>query len=295
LSPWTITQKADNPEAKTQLSSMRAMLVLGVVVPLCSVTVVAQERLLPSVRSFELPEASPRVYGVVGRLLSTKRGESRFGNEREAEVVLGENVPVVAIKRGPQPIVLGIGSQVYGRFSLNDSKSALISVDWVAALNTTAFLGPLAMTVQFYHESSHLGDEYGDRFHAQRLDWSREVAMAWATYRTGGWQLSGGLSYVLYDGLGLPRSGAAFGLDFGGGRHRLLTHPLEPVLGIYTEGIAATDWRLSTSAKVGVAVRGDGGARSIGVALIAHDGLSTQRQFFRQESQYLGLEMRFDL
>jgi hypothetical protein len=29
--------------------------------------------------------------------------------------------------------------------------------------------------------------------------------------------------------------------------------------------------------------------------VIAHDGLSTQRQFFREESRYLGLEVRFDL
>jgi hypothetical protein len=67
------------------------------------------------------------------------------------------------------------------------------------------------------------------------------------------------------------------------------------VLGLYTEGSAATDWRLSTSAKLGVAVRGTGGARSVGLAVIAHDGLSTQRQFFRRESRYLGLEVRFDL
>ena len=277
------------------MSSIRASIVLGVLTPLCSAPVGAQERVLPAVRSFELPEASPRVYGVVGRVLSTERGESRFGNEREAEVVLGENVPIVAVKRGHRPIVLGIGSQVYGRFSLNDSKTALISVDWVAAVNTTALLGSLALTLQVYHESSHLGDEYGDRFQAQRLDWSREVAAGWATYDVGSWRLTGGLSYVLYDGLSLPRSGAALGLDFGGGRHRVLTHPVEPVLGIYTEGSAATGWRLSTSAKVGVAVRGSEGTRSIGLALIAHDGLSTQRQFFRQQSQYLGMEVRFDL
>src|SRR5919112_1897172 len=173
------------------MSSMRALLAVGLAMPLSLTTVHGQDRLFPAVRSFELPEASPRVYGVVGRLLSTRRGESRFGNEREAEVVLGENVPVVAVKRGPRPIVLGIGSQVYGRFSLNDSKTALISVDWVAALNTTALLGPLALTLQLYHESSHLGDEYGDRFQAQRLDWSREVAAGWATYGVGDWRLTG--------------------------------------------------------------------------------------------------------
>jgi hypothetical protein len=277
------------------MSSMRALLAVGLAIPLSLSTASGQDRLFPAVRSFELPEASPRVYGVVGRLLTTRQGESSFGDEREAEVVIGENLPLIAIKRGPRPVVLGLGTQVYGRFSLNDSKTALISVDWVAGLNTTALLGNMAVTMQVYHESSHLGDEYGDRFQAERIDWSREVIAGWITYAAGQWKLTGGTSYVLYDGLGLPRAGAAIGLDWGAGRHRFLTRPLEPIIGLYTEGSAATDWRLSTSAKLGVAVRGKGGGRSIGLALIAHDGLSTQRQFFRQESRYLGVEVRFDL
>ena len=277
------------------MSSMRALLAVVVAMSLSLTTAYGQDRLFPAVRSFELPEASPRVYGVVGRLLSTRRGESSFGDEREAEAVIGENLPLLAIKRGPRPIVLGLGTQVYGRFSLNDSKTALISVDWVAGLNTTAVLGNMAVTMQVYHESSHLGDEYGDRFQAQRLDWSREVIAGWITYGAGQWKLTGGASYVLYDGLSLPRAGAAVGLDWGAGRHRYLSRPFEPVLGVYTEGSAATGWRLSTSAKLGVAVRGKGGGRSIGLALIAHDGLSTQRQFFRRESRYLGMEVRFDL
>ena len=277
------------------MSSMRALLAAGLVIPLSFTSAYSQERLFPAVRSFELPEASPRVYGVVGRLLSTRRGESSFGEEREAEAVIGENLPLIAIKRGTRPIVLGLGTQVYGRFSLSDSKTALISVDWVAGLNTTAMLGKMAVTMQLYHESSHLGDEYGDRFQAERLDWSREVVAGWITYAAGQWKVTGGASYVLYDGLSLPRAGAAIGLDWGAGRHRFLTRPFEPVLGLYTEGSAATDWRLSTSAKLGVAVRGKGGARSVGLAVIAHDGLSTQRQFFRRESRYLGLEGRFDL
>jgi Protein of unknown function (DUF1207) len=277
------------------MSSMRALLVAGLAISLSFSAAHGQDRLFPAVRSFELPEASPRVYGVVGRILSTQRGESSFGDEREAEAVIGENLPLLAIKRGSRPIVLGLGTQVYGRFSLSDSKTSLISVDWVAGLNTTALLGRMAVTMQLYHESSHLGDEYGDRFQAQRLDWSREVIAGWLTYAAGQWKLTGGASYVLYDGLGLPRSGAAVGLDWGAGRHRFLTRPFEPILGLYTEGSAATGWRLSTSAKLGVAVRGKGGARSLGLAVIAHDGLSTQRQFFRRESQYLGLEVRFDL
>ena len=175
----------------------------------------AQQRLFPQVPSFELPEASPRVHGLVGRLLSARHGDSRFGNEGEAEVALGENVPVLALQQGHRPITLGFGSQVYARFSLSDSKSALISNDWVVGFNGTATVETWAFTLELYHESSHLGDEYEDHFNATRLDWTREVAVGWASYASGPWRLTGGLSYTLRDGLGLQRPVARSGWTIG--------------------------------------------------------------------------------
>ena len=256
----------------------------------------AQARLFPQVPSFELPEASPRVHGLVGRLFSARRGDSQFGREAEAEVALGETFPLLALRRGPRPITLGFGSQVYGRFSLGDSKSAQISNDWVVGLNTTARLGRWELTGELYHESSHLGDEYRDRFDATRLDWTREVVAGWASWRAGAWRFTGELSYALIDELRLPRSGGALAVDF---RSRpigtLLGRRVRPVGGVYLEAAAATDWRVSTSAKLGFAVASGSNGRELGIALIAHDGLSTQRQFFRNESRYIGAELRFDL
>src|SRR4051812_40892692 len=123
------------------MSSIRTSALLGLLL-LGGMKASAQERLFPAVRSFELPEASPRVHGIVGRLISARRGDSRFGQEHEGEVVLGENFPLVTLKGGDHPLILGIGSQVYGRFSLTDPKSALISTDWVVGINTTALLQP---------------------------------------------------------------------------------------------------------------------------------------------------------
>jgi hypothetical protein len=254
----------------------------------------AQNRIFPSVPSFERPEASPRLHGLAGRVISVQRGESRFGKEAEAEVALGENFPVLALRRGAQPVTLGFGSQVYARFSLADSRNALISNDWVVGLNSTAILGAWAFTVEAYHESSHLGDEYEDRFDAKRIDWTREVVAAWASYTRGPWRITGNASYALRDELRLERPGASFGLDFrpprrkGGGAIR-------PVGGVYLDASAATSWRVSSSFKAGVVLQATPGSREIGLAVIAHDGLSTQRQFFREESRYLGLEVRFDL
>jgi hypothetical protein len=256
----------------------------------------AQERLFPRVAGFELPQASPRVHGLVGRLLWARRGDSEFGREPEAEVALGENFPVLALRRGPRPITLGFGSQVYGRFSLGDRKSALISNDWVVGLNTTAALGAWTLTGEIYHESSHLGDEYGDRFGASRIDWTREVASAWISYGPGPVRITGNLSYALIDELDLERPGAALAADFNGRPvGRFLGGAVRPVAGVYFEGAAATSWRVSSSAKLGIAIAAASGGRELGIALIAHDGLSTQRQFFRRESRYVGAELRFDL
>jgi hypothetical protein len=236
------------------------------------------------------------VHALAGRLLSVERGDSRFGSDTEGEVALGENFPLFALKGGDRPIALGFGSQVYARFSLSDSKTALISHDWVVGVNATAALGRWDMTVELYHESSHLGDEYGDRFDASRLDWTREVVGAWLTYGTGPLSVTGNLSYVLIDELDLDRPGAALAADYEGRPFgSFLGGRVRPVGGVFFEGTAATNWRISSSAKLGVAVAGGAGGREVGIAVIAHDGLSTQRQFFRRESRYIGAELRFDL
>lgn len=273
----------------------RHALVALILVAARPVAASAQERLFPRVSGFELPTASARVHGIFGRLLSSRVGESEFGREPEGEVGLGENFPVLALRRGPRPISLGFGAEAYGRFSLVDSRSALISNDWVVGINTTAELGHWSLTAEVMHESSHLGDEYSDRFDAARLDWTREVAAGWVSYTTGPWRVTGNVSYTLIDELDLDRPGAALALDFHGrGAGKFLGAIVSPVGGVFVDGAAATAWRLSTSAKLGLEL-GPPSGRRMGIALIAHDGLSTQRQFFRKESRYLGAELRFDL
>jgi hypothetical protein len=277
----------------SSIRSWRVLMLLLCLVP--GASAVGQTRIFPNVPSFELPLASPRVHGLVGRLISARRGESDFGREAEAEVAVGEDFPVLALRRGPRPISLGFGTQVYGRFSLGDRKSALISNDWVVGLNTSASLGAWTLTGEIYHESSHLGDEYGDRFGVSRLDWTREVASAWVSYGAGRIRVLGNLNYVLIDELDLDRPGAALAVDFQGRPiGTVLGGSLRAVGGVFFDGAAATSWRISSSAKLGVVLASPVNGREIGIALIAHDGLSTQRQFFRRESRYIGAELRFD-
>jgi hypothetical protein len=108
------------------------------------------------------------------------------------------------------------------------------------------------------------------------------------------WRFTAGGSYVLDDQLQLPAPGSSVGIDFHGKSRRFLGGQVRPIAGVFAQADAATRWRVSTSAKLGLAFA-TGENHDISIGLIGHDGLSTQRQFFRQESQYLGLELRFDL
>ena len=102
------------------------------------------------------------------------------------------------------------------------------------------------------------------------------------------------LGSVLVDQLGLARTLAAVAVDYRGRDGYVGRTPARLVAGIFTEAAAATRWRLSTSFRIAVEVGPQGGNR-LALGLVAHDGLSTQRQFYQNESRYVGTEIRFDL
>lgn len=268
---------------------------LGVALLALVIFPLSGQRLLPpGVAAFELPIASPRASGFVGRIVAVTRGESSFGAGTEADVGLGENLPILRLGSEQRPWTFDFGVSTQARFSLSDPKSALISNDWTVGFDVTGRIGPAEVTAQLYHESSHLGDEYADRFGAHRVDWTREVAMAWVGVPAGQATIRVALGSVLIDQLGLDRALAAVAVDYRGRDGYVGRTPARFVAGIYTEGAAATRWRLSTTMRIAVELGPHGGNR-LALGLVAHDGLSTQRQFYRAESRYVGGEIRFDL
>ena len=248
------------------------------------------------VTRFEFPLASPRTSAMVGRIMHVSRGESLFGEEWEAEPALGEMWPLLAISRGKVPVTLHLGSEVYGRFSLGDRSSALISNDWHVNGVLTAEYRRWRFAFEGYHESSHLGDEYRDRFPTiSRVNWSREIVGLWAGYAAGDVQLRGNLSYAAIDALNVGRGGAALAADFVGRRGGVLGKPLQPVLAGYADAQEYTDWRVTWSGRAGVRLPDGEGRRGMALLLTFLDGTSPQRQFYLARTRYAGIEVRFDL
>jgi hypothetical protein len=255
-----------------------------------------RSRVLPrDVPSFEFPLASPRTSALVGRIIHLTRGESRFGPEWEAEPALGEIWPLFAVSRGAVPVTLHLGAEVYGRYSLNDRTSAQISTDWHVNLIATADLSPWRLALEVYHESSHLGDEYRDRFNATRLDWSRGIVGGWVGYVAGGLELRGNASYAVLDELDLGRRAVALGADYRSRSRALLGAPAQAVLAVYAEAQEYTDWRPTYSGRAGIRFAEGRSNRGMALLLTFLSGQSTQRQFYARRSRYVGMEVRFDL
>jgi len=253
----------------------------------------AQVTLFPKVPSFEYPIGSPYASGVVGRLLSVTRGETRFGAEREAEAAIGESVPVLGLANGAVPVHLDLGVRVTGRFSLDDPRSALISDDWFVAIQSIVDFPKARLALELYHESSHLGDEYQEAFPtATRIDWTREVAALWLQLGRGPFRAHASGSYALVERPDVSRAAASLGVDYRGRAGHLLGADVMPVLGVFAESVAYADWTVTTSARAGVEL-GRGNDR-VGLSLVFSNGLSTQRQFYAERSRYIGAELRFE-
>jgi uncharacterized protein DUF1207 len=233
---------------------------------------------------------------MVGRVIYLSRGESGFGAEWEGEAGLGEIWPLLALGRGGTPLTLHLGTEVYGRFSLGDAASAMISNDWQVTMVLTAELARWRLGLEAYHESSHLGDEYRDRFPGPRVNWSREIVGLWAQRNLGLVRMSLNASYAAIQALDLGPGAVALGLDYlgkpgsviGGGNARA-------VLALHADAQEYTDWEVTLAGRAGIRFSDPTRRRGFSLLLTFLDGMSPQRQFYLQKSRYYGMEVRFDL
>ncbi len=278
--------------ATTKADGRRLLLFWSLALGVAPGSLAAQVRFFPKTESFEYPLAYPRPAAIVGRVVKTSRGESLYGAEREAEASVGEVVPVLGLSGGRHPVTLGLGLAVTARFSLDDPRTALISTDWLVGIHTTVDLAPWRIDFHLYHESSHLGDEYAEKFSVPRVDWTREVASVWVRRTMGSLAVHGSAHYTLIDELSLPRPAVGLGLDYRGPSATVAGGRLRPVVGVYTEGTAFSGWVFTTTARAGAEVAANG--RAMAVSFVFLNGMSTQRQFYWMRSRYAGLELRFD-
>ena len=133
-------------------------------------------KLLPAGELMPTISADPREPSLGGRVILVNKGASLFGTGLEGEADIGKSLPFV-ILGGSDPedvLLLGLQGGIFGRFTFSTKQKDLISTDWVFGLPLILRRGKNWYRLRYRHMSSHLGDEYQNRFDVERSGYSRD-------------------------------------------------------------------------------------------------------------------------
>lgn len=162
--------------------------------------------------------ADPREPAAGGKLVAVVNSVSEFGTGIEGEALIGHSLPLLLLSGASRDrsIVLGIQGSVFGRFQMERVDRDLISTDWVFAIPLVVWRGESWFRLRYRHISSHLGDEYIERFEAERFNFSRDAMEITAYWRMfpGFSAYAGGDVAINIEPLGSKRLGVLGGVEY---------------------------------------------------------------------------------
>ena len=125
-----------------------------------------------------------------GQLVYDWEDPTAFGPGISGEVSLSGVVPLFLIAgSGPDDaLVVGMQGAAFARFSFEVVTRELVNTDWIFAVPFVWHRGRHWLRFRYYHTSSHLGDEYQQRFGPSSINFARDGADLTAYLRPGaGW------------------------------------------------------------------------------------------------------------
>jgi hypothetical protein len=175
---------------------------------------------LPGGKLVPVIRANPREPAAGVKLVGVFQAATEFGAGMEGEAIVGHSLPLwlVSGESTDRATVLGIEGGVFGRFLLETIERDLISTDWTFAIPLIVWRGGSWYRFRYRHISSHLGDEYIERFEKERLDFSRD-AFEVTVYRklpAGFAAYAGGDFAVNVEPIGSERFRLLGGVEFAG-------------------------------------------------------------------------------
>jgi hypothetical protein len=174
---------AGRGEWSCHTARIAAMVLVVGTLPATRATAQGARRLFPDRELLPTLFAGPRDPVSKADLVFVTNNPDSLGDGVEAEVSLGAAVPVLLVAGGSRDdaLVIGVEAAVFGRFGFQVTERPLIDTDWVFAAPIVWHHGPHWVRLRYYHTSSHLGDEYAQRFDLEGVNFSRDAvdAMGW--------------------------------------------------------------------------------------------------------------------
>jgi len=231
--------------------------------------------------------------------------EGRGSNINAALVAFGGAFGIWGLRqpRGCDGIQVSLFGAVFAQFNLDAPSWDLLNADYLVGPELTLRSGRWSGRVRFYHQSSHLGDEFllnfGIDHGVQRQDLSFEIADAILSVEDSWWRFfAGGGLVALSSSTPNLASTPAFvqwGLELRGPDWTWLRKTrLRPVFGAYFSSVQATGWTPSASLNGGLEWSSPGGAHRARLLLEYQRASIPFSQFFFERTQNVGAQLQFE-
>jgi hypothetical protein len=225
-------------------------------------------------------------------LISYQRYRAPRQEFNAASVAFGEYFPIASGTAGRLGTSqIGIQGAVFALFNLDAPSSDLVNADYWIGVPLSARRGPWSIRARFYHQSSHLGDEFllGNPG-INRVNLSYEAVDAHLSYEWERVRVYGGLGYLVHsDPSDLKRAYAQAGAEYvqpgAAGR-------LDFIAAIDLRASAELDWKISRAIQAGLELR-NASTRRTRLMLEAYAGHSPNGQFYRDRLSYYGVGIYF--
>ncbi len=212
-----------------------------------------------------------------------------------ASVGLGEDVALVSGRNDRWEISVAAG--VFSQFNMSTSSIDLINSDFTIGFPFGYRVGPASLRLKFYHQSSHLGDEFILNTNPTRVNLSFEAVELLASREFGEVRAYGGGEYIVrHEPADLKPGLVHAGVEFrptspGLGRGRL-------VGAIDVKSSQERKWRVGWSGRVGmerrVTMQGTA-IRRFSVQLQGYTGPAPYGQFYQENVRSLGIGIHLAL
>jgi hypothetical protein len=212
---------------------------------------------------------------------------------------LGDSFGLIRIpdKSGSGGLQLDLMGAIFAQFNLDTESFDLINADYLVGVPVSFRASGFSTRLRFYHQSSHLGDEFLLSRMPERENLSFEAVELMLSQEIGGLRVyAGGESYFRRRPAPqlVPRLGHT-GVElrpatFGSGRL---------VAALDLKIIDDVDWQLSWSARAGIEIArapsAGHPARVLSLLAEYYDGSAPYGQFYRDNIRYFGAGIHFTL
>jgi hypothetical protein len=216
--------------------------------------------------------------------------DARLGNAATAS--LGETIPLV---RGPLgekggAWEVGIQAAVFSLFDMDAPSTDLVNSDYIVGFPFAYRIGNFSAMARYFHQSSHLGDEFLIENRVERVNLSYETVDLRLSYELTEWlRVYGGGGYIVR---GDPDDLKPWSTEMGvevRTPHAYFGGTLRPIAAVDVQYREQNDWHADLSVRAGVQLeKVSVFDRKIQLLAEYFNGYSPNGQFYRDKVEYIG-------